>query len=57
MILMLMIMQWERIRKQERAKEGMSDEFMESLNDEHVEVQISEVDRDPYGIMISKAEV
>lgn len=30
---------------------------MEALDDEHVEVQVSEVDRDPYGIMISKAEL
>ncbi|TKA83119.1 hypothetical protein B0A55_00902 [Friedmanniomyces simplex] len=49
--------EWERVRNEERAKEGLSDEFVESLNDEHVEVQVSEVDRDPYGIMISKAAV
>ncbi len=35
----------------------MTDEFVESLNDEHVEVQVSEFDRDPFGIMISKAAV
>lgn len=30
---------------------------MEALDDEEVEVHVSEVDRDPYGIMISKAEL
>ncbi|KAK4539560.1 hypothetical protein LTR36_010837 [Oleoguttula mirabilis] len=49
--------EWERMRNEERAKEGISDEFMEALDDEHVEVQVSEVDRDPYGMMISKAEL
>jgi len=49
--------QWDRIRNEERAREGMSDNFFETLEDEHVEVQVSEVDRDPYGIMISKAEL
>ncbi|KAK5684188.1 hypothetical protein LTS10_004052 [Elasticomyces elasticus] len=48
--------EWERVRSELRGQEGLSDEFVESLNDEHVEVQVSEVDRDPYGIMISKAE-
>ncbi|KAK5138064.1 hypothetical protein LTR08_005862 [Meristemomyces frigidus] len=47
--------EWERIRNEERNKAGVSDEFMDHLDDEHVEVQVSEVDRDPYGIMISKA--
>ena len=54
---MLMLLQWERIRSEEKAKDGNSEEFMEALNDEHVEVQVSEADRDPYGIMISKEEV
>ncbi|KAK3707070.1 hypothetical protein LTR37_012402 [Vermiconidia calcicola] len=49
--------EWERTRKEERCKDGRSEEFLESLDDEHVEVHVSEVDRDPYGIMISKEEV
>lgn len=53
----LTVSQWERIRNEEKSREGISDEFLESLNDDHVEVQVSEVDRDPYGIMISKEEV
>ena len=48
--------QWDRIRTEERAKDDKSEEFMEALNDDTVEVHVSEVDRDPYGIMISKAE-
>lgn len=39
------------------AKEGISEEQREALEDEHFDVAVSEVDRDPYGIMISKAEV
>ena len=39
------------------AKDGKSDEYYDALNDDSTDVQVSEVDRDPYGIMISKAEV
>lgn len=49
--------QWERIRNEEKAKDGISEEFLEALNDDNVEVHVSEVDRDPYGVMIAKAEV
>ena len=48
--------EWEAIREQER-KEGNSDPFNDALDDDSVEVQVSEVDRDPYGIMIAKAEL
>ncbi|RMY71499.1 hypothetical protein D0863_05105 [Hortaea werneckii] len=48
--------EWDRIRQAER-KEGNSDQFNEALDDDSVEVQVSEVDRDPYGIMIAKAEL
>jgi hypothetical protein len=37
--------------------EGVSGEEIEPLQDEHFDVAVSEVDRDPYGIMISKAEL
>lgn len=30
---------------------------MEALDDDSVEVHVSEVDRDPYGIMIAKSEI
>jgi hypothetical protein len=49
-------LQWNRIRNEERVKDGNSDDYLEALKDEHVEVHVSEVDRDPYGIMISKSE-
>ncbi|KAK4574282.1 hypothetical protein LTR86_002043 [Recurvomyces mirabilis] len=49
--------EWDRIRSEERAKEGLSDEFLEALNDDHFDVQVSEIDRDPYGVMISKSEL
>ena len=35
----------------------MSDELLEALDDEHIEVHVSERDRDPYGIMIAKSEL
>ncbi|KAK5001778.1 hypothetical protein LTR28_012243, partial [Elasticomyces elasticus] len=44
--------EWEKVRREERAKEGLSDDYLEALEDEHTEVQVSEVDRDPYGVMI-----
>ena len=37
-------------------KDGNCEELLDALNDDSVEVHVSEVDRDPYGIMISKAE-
>lgn len=40
-----------------RAQDGVTDETLEALDDEHVEVHVSERDRDPYGIMIAKAEL
>lgn len=30
---------------------------MDALNDQAVEIHVSEVDRDPYGIMIAKSEI
>ena len=56
MSFVLMRKQWDRIRSEERANGDVSEEFMEALNDETVEVHVSEVDRDPYGIMISKTD-
>ncbi|KAI9685178.1 MAG: hypothetical protein M1822_004765 [Bathelium mastoideum] len=50
--------EWERVRKEERKRVGEGDEeWKEVLEDEEVNVEVSEVDRDPYGIMISKAEL
>ena len=49
--------EWERVRKEEKARVGDNEEWKEPLDDEEVNVEVSEVDRDPYGIMISKAEL
>jgi putative NIF3 family GTP cyclohydrolase 1 type 2 len=49
--------EWERVRKEELQAEGVSEELKESLEDEHFDVAVSEVDRDPYGIMIAKSEL
>lgn len=45
--------EWERVRKEEAGRE----EWREVLSEEAGEVAVSEVDRDPYGIMIAKSEV
>lgn len=55
--LTVFVLQWEKIRNEERNREGNSEEWNEALEDDNVEVQVSEVDRDPYGIMIDKAEL
>lgn len=61
--------QWERLRHEERSRDddGGSNRQAEGesegeggtdpLDDPHVEIHVSEVDRDPYGFMISKAEL
>ncbi|KAL9087253.1 MAG: hypothetical protein Q9165_006747 [Trypethelium subeluteriae] len=49
--------EWERVRREEWGREGMTEDWKEALEDEEVNVEVSEVDRDPYGIMISKAEL
>jgi len=49
--------EWEQIRKEEKIEQSMSDEFIEALEDEYVAVELSERDRDPYGLVISRAEI
>jgi putative NIF3 family GTP cyclohydrolase 1 type 2 len=44
--------EWEKVREEEEGKE----EFKEALIDEEFEVLVSEVDRDPYGIVVLNAE-
>lgn len=48
--------EWESVRKQERAKDDVSEEMLEALEDEFVSVEVSEKDRDPYGFVINKAD-
>jgi putative NIF3 family GTP cyclohydrolase 1 type 2 len=49
--------EWERVRNEELQAEQLSEELKESLEDEQYDVAVSEVDRDPYGIMIAKSEL
>ncbi|KAF2147332.1 uncharacterized protein K452DRAFT_304191 [Aplosporella prunicola CBS 121167] len=41
--------EWEALRKEEKGKQGSAEE---ALNDETVTIDVSERDRDPYGIII-----
>jgi putative NIF3 family GTP cyclohydrolase 1 type 2 len=47
--------EWEEVRKAELAKRGVSEELYEALDDTYVTVEVSERDRDPYGLVISRA--
>ncbi|KAJ9664856.1 hypothetical protein H2201_005077 [Coniosporium apollinis] len=54
--------EWDRVRKAEGKKiRGIGgveeEEWKEALEDDFVSVEVSEVDRDPYGILINKDEV
>ena len=44
--------EWEKVRSEENAKSGLSQEIKEMLKDDSVEVVASARDRDPYGIVI-----
>lgn len=44
--------EWVRVRDEEKAKKGLDGQLKEILEDESVEVVVSERDRDPYGIVI-----
>jgi putative NIF3 family GTP cyclohydrolase 1 type 2 len=48
--------EWEAVRKEEREKGELPEEVLEALEDEDVSVEVSERDRDPYGIVIAKSE-
>jgi putative NIF3 family GTP cyclohydrolase 1 type 2 len=48
--------EWEAVRKEEREKGELPEEMLEALEDEDVSVEVSERDRDPYGIVIAKSE-
>lgn len=46
--------EWDTLRKEERGNLDVEDEeLVEALDDEYVNVEVSERDRDPYGIVIS----
>ncbi|KAL9121398.1 MAG: hypothetical protein Q9187_002050 [Circinaria calcarea] len=44
--------EWKRVREEEKKAEGLSVEWEEALADEDVLVEVSERDRDPFGIVI-----
>ena len=44
--------EWEAVRDSEKENEGLSPEWEEALADEDVLVEVSERDRDPFGIVI-----
>lgn len=47
--------QWNLLRKEEsEITEAKEKRYLDALLDEGAEVHVSEVDRDPYGIMISR---
>lgn len=48
--------EWGRLRKEERARDDVSEEVLEALEDGFVSVEVSERDRDPYGFVINKAD-
>jgi putative NIF3 family GTP cyclohydrolase 1 type 2 len=49
--------EWEALRKEEASQSGVGEEIAEALEDEYVGVEVSERDRDPYGLVIAKAEI
>jgi putative NIF3 family GTP cyclohydrolase 1 type 2 len=49
--------EWETLRKEEASQPGVIEEIAEALEDENVSIEVSEKDRDPYGLVIAKAEI
>lgn len=47
--------EWERVRMSMLAKGEVTDDLQDALKDESVAVEVSECDRDPYGIVILQA--
>jgi dinuclear metal center YbgI/SA1388 family protein len=45
--------EWEKVREEEKHSEGLE----EALQDDDFEIAVSEVDRDPYGIVVLKNDV
>ena len=45
--------EWDRVREEDKSGKDVSEELLNLLNDDEVVVEISEQDRDPYGIVIA----
>lgn len=46
------LQEWERVKQEESSKRDVSSALKEVLNDDAIEVVVSERDRDPYGIVV-----
>ncbi|KAB2575512.1 Protein NIF3-like protein [Lasiodiplodia hormozganensis] len=46
--------EWDYLRAEEKGKPGLDDKEIEALDDESITVEVSERDRDPYGIIIAQ---
>lgn len=44
--------EWQIIRKQVQEEEDLSSEWEDAMNDENVLVEVSEADRDPFGMVL-----
>ena len=44
--------EWKRVREEVAQGEDLSSEWEDAVNDEEVLVEVSERDRDPFGIVI-----
>lgn len=47
--------EWDRVREEVAKGEDLSSEWEDAVNDEDVSVEVSERDRDPFGIVILQA--
>jgi hypothetical protein len=48
--------EWEVVRREEAAREEISEELMEALKDKEVSVEVSRSDRDPYSIVLATGD-
>jgi putative NIF3 family GTP cyclohydrolase 1 type 2 len=48
--------EWEVVRQEEKKQGNLQEEMIEALEDEDIQVDVSERDRDPFGLVIAKGE-
>lgn len=44
--------EWKRVREEMKTSDSVNEEWKEALEDDDVQVEVSERDRDPYGVVI-----
>lgn len=49
--------EWDALRAAEKGRRDVGEEWEEALEDGFVSVEVSERDRDPYGILVAKSAV